>query len=237
MGPVHPDQGSATNTGPMRRFVRPVALALALAAGASACATSSEYEWYDAKTDGVRSFFRVPKGWERFEVTDEPDPSRPEPIGGMALARNIVLDGSPTPTEDNFFIDVPDHPVGIFSVIELDPQVRGDRQLHDNMGLSLMRAISTGDEGLDPLSEWQNGNAAFELIRYREFTTESGMRGARITFNWLRAENAWVTIDQAVMVDPADTKLYRLFVKCESSCFKANQRQLTEILDSWQVRN
>lgn len=233
----HPQSPSAPHTATMRRYLRPIVLAVAMAAAASACATESDYEWYDAKTDGVRSFFRVPKDWEQFEVTDEPDPSRPDPITGTALARNIVIDGSPTPAEDNFFVEVPEHPVGIFSVIELDPQIRGDRQLHDNMGLALMRSISTGQEGLDPLAEWQNGNTAFELIRYQEIVSESGMRGVRITFNWLRTETDWVTIDQAVLVNPEDTKLYRLFVKCESTCFKANERTLTEIVNSWQVRD
>ena len=46
----------------------------------------------------------------------------------------------------------------------------------------------------------------------------------------------WTTYDQSSLIDVAGRKVYFFEVKCESSCFKAQRDQISQIVNSWQVR-
>ena len=55
-------------------------------------------------------------------------------------------------------------------------------------------------------------------------------------FNREVHDGVWTTYDQSSLIDVAGRKVYFFEVKCEASCFKAQRDQISQIVDSWQVR-
>jgi hypothetical protein len=172
---------------------------------------------------------KVPREWRRFDVTREVSKNRTTPLDIGSGSWHVVFDSSASPSVDNVAEDVPKSLVGEIEITNVNTT------FHENLNIKIARSNAT-DFQFDPVDEWQNGNADFELIDYKEITTSTGTRGNRVVFNWRVNGKDWVTIDQTTYLNAATSKYYRMTVKCEALCFKENLGLVRQIADSFQVR-
>jgi hypothetical protein len=215
--------------------LRGFALGLVLTAVTlSACGTADSGFVYLNNTS-ERTFVKVPEGWKRYQVKKEVSKERPAPIPTTSNKWTVVFDASDKPSAGNIDQAAPTSPVGQIEISEFNADYRGDTSFHDGINISSLRQFAT-DFQLDPVDAVKNGNDAVELVSYSEITTKTGMRGNRMVFNWRVAPNSWVSIDQTTYLNATTSKFYRLIVKCESTCFKANRNTIDQIADSFQVR-
>jgi hypothetical protein len=180
---------------------------------------------------GERTFFEHPRDWSVINVDDEPATDRPKSIDLNGGTRAWVIDASPNPDRENLLIPIPDTPVGVFSAIDAS---RRSGELHDAVNVALLRTIAAGSE-IDPLSDEALSSGDFEIIEYDE-SVVNNMSAMTIVFNWQREPGRWVTIAQRTFLDAGPTVLYRLAVKCESSCFEEQRTEIDRLLASFKVR-
>ena len=195
-------------------------------------------------------FTRIPKAWSTFTI----DPYKTDTVRPTAAKRNtarwaMVLDSLPKTTESAakklLAQDLPNRLIGEMSVqpVAADWKIGDSRTTREDASISLLRqfiaAESTKLQAFgDPVKAFLDGNPDAEVISYSEFSSaKTGLRGLHLRMNFkLDTNDHWVTIDQRILVDRSTDKLYRLVLKCESSCFKQNYALAKRISDSWTVR-
>ncbi len=124
---------------------------------------------------------------------------------------------------------------------ESPPPIASDVELAEaNTGTN---ELAVTDAGFDPVAEFtEQGNPSVELLVNEEypathkFPGAPQMRGVHVRFNWEIYDDRWVTIDQTILHDPKTSKLYRLVLKCEASCFKKNAKLANEISRSFTLK-
>jgi hypothetical protein len=122
----------------------------------------------------------------------------------------------------------------------VDPESTDEENVEANTGTNEITAI---EELFDPVDQFtEQGNPSIELLINEEYPADRKfpgapqMRGNRIRFNWEVYDDRWVTIDQTILHDPKTTKIYRLVLKCEASCFKKNAKLASEISNSFTLK-
>ena len=228
MGPVHPDPGSATNTGPMRRFVRPVALALALAAGASACG-GSKYEYLNEAGEGV--YFKVPRAWDYQDVLAAEREGRVEgDASGIDEVWKVTF-GSQVAKPDLSALTATS-PGGTVTVYS------GDLFQVDGMSTGSLRAALFG---IDPLNPGDEPNPDLELVSAAEVATPDGAHGFRVAVNLNipvpddPEAKVWVTRDVLYLLDDVRRRVYVIEVGCDSACYVANRPEIDAVMNSFTV--
>jgi hypothetical protein len=89
-----------------------------------------------------------------------------------------------------------------------------------------------------PLSQWVSSPTAdtpkFDIYDDYE-VVEKGARGVRTIFTFTHKGVAQ-TIDQTAMVSTDHSKIYLFIIRCANSCYKKNEKLMTEISNSFTVR-
>ncbi len=103
--------------------------------------------------------------------------------------------------------------------------------------------LAVTEAGFDPVQEFtERGNPSVELLLNEEFPATHRfpgapqMRGVHLRFNWEIYDDRWVTVDHTILHDPKTSKVYRLVLKCEASCFKKNAKLASEISRSFTLK-
>ena len=175
-----------------------------------------------------KAFFRLPADVEVFRVRTEEPTDRPVPLDlSPTEPWVVVFDAAEEPSVDHAGLAAPTDPVGravIFAVgFETGEQ------------LSVKAARSQLAGGEDPLDLANSGDGGIEIVSF-ESISEGPLIGSRVVYSVQVDETTWATRDQTSLIDIAGQKVYFFEVKCESSCFKANRDQISQIVNSWQVR-
>ena len=187
-----------------------------LAFGATAC-DSSGYQYVKNSEEGA--YFKVPNDWELFKVEEGLPEDRPVPDGALMDGPwRIVFDADDAPDAAHIEAEV--------GSIRMD--------VRDSVSNVDLRSLAL--DGTDPIALYEQGSNEVEIVRYEDITTADGLRGNRVVLNKLVADGTHVTIDQIALVDPGTTTLYRLLVKCSSTCYLENRNQIDTVVDSWQIR-
>lgn len=229
-------------TAPVRRARRAALAALAalaVVAPLAGCSTASSDRWL--KNSQERMYVRVPKAWSTFTVDPyAQDRGRPAARKRNTARWSVTFDSAPKPTAKNLRLRYPAHPVGEMSVLPLNKDTAtGGDELREYVSITQLRSIAldeTTSNTFDPVKQYLQGDPTVEVIRYDEIARKDGMHGVALRFNYRPDGGRWVTIDQRILVDRTASKLYRLVLKCESSCYKRDYAQLRRIADSWTVR-
>jgi hypothetical protein len=205
---------------------RAVLLLLAGALGFAAVGCASDYRYVNNTQE--KAFFRLPADVEVFRVRTEEPTDRPVPLDlSPTEPWVVVFDAAEEPSIDHAGLAAPTDPVGravIFSVgFETGEQ------------LSVKAARSQLAGGEDPLDLADSGEGQVEIVSF-EAINEGSLVGSRVVYSVQVDETTWATRDQTSLIDIAGQKVYFFEVKCESSCFKANRDQISQIVNSWQVR-
>jgi len=205
-----------------RGFLAGVATAVALGALATACG-SSGYEYVSNNDAGL--YFRVPGDWTVFDV--DTTAGRPDAVVPSSPWIR-VLDASTRPDESNYLEAVPTAPVGIAEIQPLELR-------RDDVNLSTLRALALDNQG-DPVRMVEEGsNPNIELVSLDDVSTADGFRGERLVFNEQVAPGQYVTIDQTALMNNDLTQIYRLLLKCESTCYEDHRSEIDGIVDSWTI--
>lgn len=209
---------------------------LALTLALSACGLTNDGYTY-VSNQKERAFFKLPDDWKQFRIKAATTTDRPTPIE-RGVPWKVVFDGSSKPKIANFDLSHPTKPVGAAEVVTLSSQ--GQEQMNDEM-LRSWALDGITDGTVDPVDLWRNGDDRVEVVSYTRFANKGGVWGSKIVVNVkVGTGNGdaldWVTIAQKAYVDRANAKVFRLRLKCKSTCYKTDRRQLDQVLDSLAVR-
>jgi hypothetical protein len=207
----------------MGRLVSRVS-AIALVGVIAAGCGGSGYKY--VKASGENAYYKIPEDWELFDkqqviASTGAQLSTDEEQGLRYLA---IFDADPQPSLDHD-LQTADHPFGVVRVRSLDIEER------DKFSLSALRnEVIPVDKILDE----ELGDV--EVVDGpRTITQKNGLRGTRIAYTVQGAQNSF-TVDQTGLVDPATNLVYFFIVGCDADCYAANRRTITEIADSWTVK-
>jgi hypothetical protein len=197
-----------------------IALVGAIAAG---CAGSG-YKY--VKTSTGDAFYKIPEEWKLFDkqqviASTGAQLSSEEEQGLRYLA---IFDADPKPSLEHD-LQTADHPFGLVRVRSLDIEER------DTFSLAKLRnEVILIDEILD------KGLGDVEVVDGpHTLTQDNGLRGTRIVYTVEGTQNSF-TVDQTGLVDPTTSLVYFFIVGCEADCYAANRQTITEIADSWTVK-
>lgn len=192
-------------------------------------------------------YVKVPTAWKQFTI--DPYQAISDRIDGLKRSPNgwsRMADASPKPFLRHSEQAAPQHPIAVLSVLPLPTDWRRQNTNgRDGISLGLLRSLSAGEAGIDadPLDAFNQGDPAVEIISYRDEFLDGKTWGTHTRVN-LRietdaedpAKDVWTTIDQWALVDYRQSKLYRLTVKCEASCFRRNKSELDRIVNSFRIK-
>jgi hypothetical protein len=197
-----------------------IALVGAIAAG---CAGSG-YKYVKTSTDDA--YYKIPEEWQLFDkqqviASTGAQLSSEEEQGLRYLA---IFDADPKPSLEHD-LQTADHPFGLVRVRSLDIEER------DTFSLATLRnEVILIDEILD------KGLGDVEVVDGpHTLTQDNGLRGTRIVYTVEGTQNSF-TVDQTGLVDPTTSLVYFFIVGCEADCYAENRRTITEIADSWTVK-
>jgi hypothetical protein len=118
--------------------------------------------------------------------------------------------------------------VGIASV-EAVP----DQGTRDTLDYEALRGLAYG--GTDPYTESCEEDSTIQLVDLYDVTESDSVRGQRVIFTVRGEDGRYVTYDQTAMVNNITTEIYRLLLKCESTCYERNRDEIDDIVDSWTI--
>jgi hypothetical protein len=232
-----------------RRLARSAAaLAVAASLGGCTAATVKGDDTAYISNPQEEVFVRIPTGWAQLSInpyrantTDRIDGIPRSPNGWARMA-----DAAPKPSERHADATSPEHPVAILTVLDLPTDWRSQNTTgRDGISLSLLRGLASGEAGagVDPLPAFNDGDPNVELISYRDAFMDGRTWGTHVRANFrLQTDPAdpgrdrWTTVDQWALVDYRQSKLYRLTVKCEASCFRKNKAEIDRIVSSFRIK-
>lgn len=205
------------------RLVGRIAGVVVLGAIAAGC-SGSGYRYVTADTDNA--FYKIPDGWELFDKDEVISAlgARLSPSEDRGLRYLAAFDADPAPSADHD-LQTASHPFGVVRVRQLDIEERDTYSLAD-----LRNEVIPIDDILDQELGEVEVVAGPETI-----TQEDGLRGTRIVYT-VHGSTISFTVDQTGLVDPSTNNVYFFIVGCDADCFAANQRVITEVADSWTVK-
>jgi hypothetical protein len=200
---------------------------------ASACG-GSDFRYVSNATENL--FFKVPKGWTQFKLTDTDKAGRPEALpAGVERAWHYGYDASSAPSPAHLSEAAPEKPVAEAVVWTLRDSA------NDRMSLSQARTIAF-NIGADPLLQEPGAPAAWELVPIGgvpdvRLTFPKGVTGTRVAINVPSPDDPKVfrTVDATTVLDPTNQRLYILVLSCSSQCYLDNRQVIDTIAESWTV--
>lgn len=203
-----------------RRPVVALAATLVVCLLMSACG-GSEYRYVENRTNGV--YFKVPDDWQVF--------GKEQILKGTSLTEDqrdrlrylAAFDADPQPSLEHGFIEG-SHPFGLVRVRTLSIEER------DSFSLAILRNELVN---MDEIVDEELGN--LNILSKAAITKPKGARGARHVYN-VRTDTTNFTVDQTGLVDAETNTVYFLIVGCTSACYDQNRNTITEIADSWTVK-
>ena len=199
-----------------------VAAALVAALALGGCAGSG-YKYVKASTDDA--YYKIPDRWKLFDkqqviASTGTQLSSAEESDLRYLA---IFDADPKPSLDHD-LQTAQHPFGVVRVRTLDVAER------DAFNLQALRneVIPIDDILEKELADVEVVSGPYSIVK-------NGMRGSRITYT-VQSEDSSFTVDQTGLVDPATTQVYFFIVGCDAKCYADNRNTITEIADSWTIK-
>lgn len=198
----------------------------------AACGGTGDFDFVGSPDR--KAFFKVPLEWKQFNkrnlliasgqslntATDE------------RLPWLIAFDAAPNPSINHVldFSEAPQHPVVLAQAISLDFGARDQLSLG-----SIRNAVYPIDELLD--------QDQASILNYEEITLDEGFRGIKIEYDVITqgiipvvSGNTVIRVTQVGVTDPETETLYLLLVRCESHCYRDHQALISQITDSWTVK-
>ncbi len=221
-----------------------VALAAMVACLAAAC-TPSQYEFESNKRLGVH--LKVPKDWQEVPQDAlfplyEQNTKQGSPEAYRILKQVVwekAWDSSAEPSVAHFVLGSADAPVVRVMVRSL---LEEERKLVSAEYVSNL-AVGSYSQDLQGFKELLRNPGTSELVSadfiplQDEQLSPDGYFGVRQLFEARNAEDeSLYAVAFIGLVDVQRTRLYTLTMHCNRRCFLANEKQFSEVLDSFTVR-
>ena len=217
---------------------------MAIALSGCSLAPQGDRRWVSNSQE--RMFTRIPKSWKTFEIDPyQVDSVRPTPQDRSTSRWSLIMDSAPkvslASSRANLNNPLPAHLVAEMSVQPLpsDWEVGSSGTLREDLSPSALRQFSLIESAsnlIDPVKAFLDGEPSVEVILNEEVAKKNGLRGSHLRFNYAAQKGKWVTIDHWILLDRGTKKLYRLIIKCESTCFKREYNEAKRISESWTVK-
>lgn len=201
-----------------------LAVWLVVAGVALAGCAGSGYEYVESSENNA--YFKVPKEWKVFDKeqilgASEEQLSQTETSNLRFVS---IFDGDPNPSLEHE-LTTAEHPFGLVRVRELTLEER------DTFSLSALRNEVVR---IDDILENELGEV--ELVEQpRSILKEKGLAGTRLVYT-VNGPDGSFTVDQTGLVDPGTHVVYFFIVGCETTCFSENRRLISEVADSWTIK-
>ena len=180
------------------------------------------------KSSANNTYFKVPNDWRVFDkdqvlgLTGTNKTSRPAPDPGLKYL--AVFDADPKPSLEHD-LQTATAPFGVVKVRELSPEER------DTFSLAALRNEVIP---IDDILQQEVGQ--IELVTQPKSIVKShGLHGSRLVYSVVTQDGSF-TVDQTGLVDAGTRTLYFFIVGCESQCFAQNRRTISEVADSWTIK-
>lgn len=198
----------------------------AVAAGAlllSACA-GSDFQYVKNSSEGA--YFKVPKDWTVYDKDDivAASGNRLSPSQEDTLRFMVAFDADPDPSLEHD-LQTATRPFGLARVRELAPDERQQFSL-----IALRNEIVP----IDQILEEETGE--IELLQEpKDIATADGFAGTRLVYR-VTTDDGSFTVDQTGLTDAQTRRVFFFIIGCESKCYDQHKRTITEIADSWTVK-
>lgn len=123
---------------------------------------------------------------------------------------------------ENLLSPEADHPSGFAKVRPLSDEE------HDIYSLASLR------NAVFPIDEMIEQGEEVEVLSLEDVVLDDGHRGIRIVFN-VKEQDAFLTVNQTGLVDPATRTLYLFLIGCGATCYLDNQDEIDEVVSSVRV--
>ena len=199
-----------------------VAAALVLLTG---CAGSG---FTYVKSSANNTFFKVPNDWRVFnkdQVVDaagSSQTSRSSPDPGLKYI--AVFDGDQKPSLEHN-LQTATSPFGVVKVRDLSPEER------DTFSLASLRNEVIP---IDDILQQEVGQVQL-VTQPKSIVKPHGLHGSRLVYS-VATQDGSFTVDQTGLVDAGTHTLYFFIVGCDSQCFAQNRRTISEVADSWTIK-
>ena len=212
-----------------RRFGRRVSLGFGGVALALVAACSGPGFTYVSNTQ-ENAFFKVPAEWTVYDQKDllqaayqNPSPQELQEIEQTIWATGF--DAAEDPAIGHVLTFLSAAPAGLASVRALDEEER-----------EIVSLESMGRPAQFGLLEEQDPEAVRE-VESEDLVLEGGIHGRRVVFDVAPATlPVSLTFNQTVLVDPPAEKLYVFAVGCSATCYRENEEEIEEVVDSWTIK-
>ncbi|MEO6713513.1 MAG: hypothetical protein ABIM89_08815, partial [Mycobacteriales bacterium] len=77
--------------------------------------------------------------------------------------------------------------------------------------------------------------AGFEILQNSDLNPRKGLYGLRTVFSY-KADGVLQTVDQTVLTNDRQNKVYYLVVRCSTKCYNDRRDEISTIVDSFTVR-
>lgn len=198
-------------------------LAAAAAVLLGACG-GSEYRYVKSSSNGA--YFKVPKDWKVYdkETIVEASGSNLSENQFDALRFMVAFDADPKPSLEHD-LQTAKRPFGLARVRQLSAQER--------LTFSLA-ALRNEIVPIDQILNEETGD--IELLKEpEEIATSGGLAGTRLVYRVVTEDGSF-TVDQTGLVDAKTQLVYFFIIGCESDCYDQNKQKISEIADSWTVK-
>lgn len=196
----------------------------------SGCATPSQKYAADKK-DGV--YLSVPFSWHLISnQTLNAREATSKNTGAADRLANVTFQQAYSPNEkyrarDVLTLVAPTAPLVYLRVRNLLPD-----EINSTSYNSLRNIIV-------PLTSWIDGSDSsappFELLDDVEVVQKKA-RGVRTSYSFTAKQQLSQTVDQTTLLSDDRSKIYVLIIRCTTTCFNKNRRQLSKIANSFTVR-
>lgn len=203
-----------------------------LLAAAVACG-SSDYTYVKNADAGL--YLKVPRAWdpvdaEQLHAVVSGDPSTE--LGKLARAHSwhAGFDAAVQPSAVNVLTPSPKDPVVWVFVRDVGPAVR------EQLSLNAMRDWTMKVNEAAQLTATAGVQATgFEIVSDTALNPRKGLYGLHTVFNHRLGDMSY-TIDQTVLTNDRQSKVYYLVVKCSTQCYNDRRDEISTVVNSFTVR-
>ena len=184
----------------------------------------SEFRYVQSSPN--HTYFKVPKAWKVFDKGEivEASGTRLSQSQESTLRFMVAFDADPKPSLEHD-LQTASRPFGLARVRQLDSDERETFNL-----LALRNEVVP----IDQIVQQKAGEV--ELLQEpKEITTSKGLAGTRLVYRVVSPDGSF-TVDQTGLVDAKTQTVYFFIIGCESNCYDRNKRTISQIADSWTVK-
>ena len=203
------------------------------------------YEYVSNKKLGV--YFKVPKGWDYDDLTDD-EPDDRVANTNSALLWRVGVRGEPPPPDPKTGVAEASAPVieqktpqGSAQIFVLDTARRETASISSLRKSAFPFASDLDPLNLTPEQEESLGDSLQVVFAADLRALDPDLTGTRVVMN-VRLTDApqedlqWLTLDQSILYDDVKGLLYILEFRCTTECYKREMPRIDEVVNSWTVK-